>query len=182
MPVIKCPKGHFYDDVKYASCPICDGLTQGSGEDGKTVSLVAREQMAKEALQDLARKGQDEKTIGIFKAKMKSDPVVGWLVCLEGSEKGRDYRLHTGRNFLGRAMSMDVCIVDDPGISRENHCSIAYDPVQNHFFIVPGEGSNTYHNEKMLSQPMRLNDYDHIQIGDSTLIFVAFCGGERKWI
>ncbi|WP_424766536.1 hypothetical protein [Paenibacillus sp. sgz302251] len=28
------------------------------------------------------------------------DPVVGWLVCVEGPHKGNDFRLHSERNLL----------------------------------------------------------------------------------
>lgn len=31
------------------------------------------------------------------------DPVVGWLVCIEGAAKGTDYRIHSQNNYIGAA-------------------------------------------------------------------------------
>lgn len=39
------------------------------------------------------RKAKEEdtgKTVGVFQKNMKIEPVVGWLICVEGPEKGRD--------------------------------------------------------------------------------------------
>ena len=40
----------------------------------------------------------------------KVNPVVGWLVCLEGPDRGHDYPLRAGTNAIGRSPSMEVCI------------------------------------------------------------------------
>jgi hypothetical protein len=149
-------------------------------EDDKTMSFVEEEARVGEKLAAMA--ADDEKTVGIFRTRMNADPVVGWLVCTEGPEKGRDYRIHTGRNFIGRAYKMDLSVSDDPSISRERHCSIIFDPMQPGFTLVPGEGTNTYFNGKLLTAPEPLSDDDHIEIGDSQFVFIAFCKGDRKWL
>lgn len=41
-------------------------------------------------------------TIALVQKEMGIDPVVGWLVCISGAEKGRDYRIHSDNNFIGR--------------------------------------------------------------------------------
>ena len=46
-------------------------------------------------------------------------PVVTWLVCIDGPSKGRDYRIHSQNNFIGRSRSMDICIEGDNTISSE---------------------------------------------------------------
>jgi hypothetical protein len=71
------------------------------------------------------RGGTPGVTIGIFQKHTGMDPVVGWLVCIKGTNKGRDYRLHSDLNKLGRAPNMDVCIEGDEAIARENHCQPA---------------------------------------------------------
>lgn len=48
------------------------------------------------------------RTIGYYSPVRGNDYVTGWLVCVKGPEKGRDYRLHHGFNRLGRSMDMDV--------------------------------------------------------------------------
>ena len=36
------------------------------------------------------RADEDQKTVGDMQQKMGLDPVVGWLVCIDGPEKGKD--------------------------------------------------------------------------------------------
>ena len=55
------------------------------------------------------------------------DPVVGWLVCIEGATKGTDYRIHSQNNYIGRSARMDISIPEDSHISAENSAIIAYD-------------------------------------------------------
>ena len=35
------------------------------------------------------------------------DPVVEWLVCIDGPEKGRDYRIRSGNNYIGRSQDIE---------------------------------------------------------------------------
>jgi hypothetical protein len=56
------------------------------------------------------------------------DPVVGWLVCTAGPERGQDYRLRSERNRIGRDPALEVCIATDPTISRSAQAQVTYDP------------------------------------------------------
>jgi len=172
--------GHFYDNSKFSSCPHCiEGM-----EDRKTVSGAISQLMQSKSPQAKlvdfgAVKQGDEKTVGIYKKK-GWDPVTGWLVCVKGPEKGRDYRLHAGRNFLGRAPQMDISIADDQQISREHHCSVVFEPKGRMFLLVPGS-SITYLNGKQVSEAEALKSGDSIDAGASEFIFIPFCGEEREW-
>ena len=53
------------------------------------------------------------------------DPVVGWLVCVEGPLRGTDWRLHAGYNYIGRETG-DIHIQGDSQISREKHATVSY--------------------------------------------------------
>lgn len=37
MAVVRCPRGHFYDDEKFSRCPHC-GVLAGQSEDGGTAA------------------------------------------------------------------------------------------------------------------------------------------------
>ena len=63
------------------------------------------------------------------------DPVVGWLVCIEGATKGNDYRIHSQNNYIGRSARMDISIPGDPHISAENSAIIAYDNEDRTFYF-----------------------------------------------
>jgi hypothetical protein len=122
------------------------------------------------------------KTIGYYHQKIGIDPVVGWLVCTEGGDRGRDYRLHSEKNFIGRSENMDVCIRGDETISRENHAIISFNPKNNTFKLQPGDGRGlVYLNEEDIDVPTQIKAYDVIEVGQTKLIFVPFCGENFKW-
>ena len=185
MAITQCSNGHYFDNLKYQACPHCASDTPPSrSDDSVTVAMYnaqIRDEVSDPSHMRINAAG-DDVTVGIFTSKMDADPVVGWLVGLSGGERGRDHRLHTGRNFIGRSMKMDVSLVDDDQISRENHCSIMYDPGNVKFYIAPGEGTNTYLNGELLKVPQVLNDGDTVKVGEADLVFAAFCKGERKWL
>jgi hypothetical protein len=177
MAIIQCEQGHYYDDEKYGACPHC--AAHEGGPDGLTVAFAESEQIQDRLASMIS---DDGVTRGVFQSRMKADPVVGWLVCTEGAEKGRDYRIHAGRNFIGRSYKMDVSIPDDETVTRDNHCSLAFDPLHSAFLLAPGEGTGVLVNGKLLQEPVEIKNEDAIRIGSSEFVFMAFCGSARKWI
>lgn len=109
-------------------------------------------------------------------------PVVGWLVCIDGPEKGKDYRLHSGYNNIGRSPEMDVCILGDNKISRDKHCMVAFDPEGGEFYFGPVSGINLVKlNKKLVMMPTEIHAYDELLIGSSRFKFVPFCGESFSW-
>ena len=100
----------------------------------------------------------------------EADLTAGWLVCVEGASRGRDYRIVSGKNMVGREYSMPICIQGDETISRENHCSVIYDDKHNHFYLMP-EKNTVSMNNKLLSGPVELNTGDEFIIGNSKFVF-----------
>ena len=110
------------------------------------------------------------------------DPIVGWLVCVKGPNRGRDYRLHSGTNYIGSSKEMDVCIDNDKTISRHRAASISYDERGQVFFIQKGEGRNLiYLNGSAVRSDADLAIYDHILIGSTELVFVPLCCEKFSW-
>ena len=189
MAIQECVNGHLYDTDQYASCPYCQGdsnrINFGSSEIGKTVGATPGAEVgatvapAGYTQQDRSDTG---KTVGVFQKKMSFEPVVGWLVCIEGPEKGKDYRIYGRNNTVGRSEKMDICIKGDSTISRENHARLAYDEKHNAFHLIPAESTNTiYLNEEPVYVPTKLTDYDVIEFGDCKLVFVPFCDERFTW-
>lgn len=109
-------------------------------------------------------------------------PVVGWLVCIEGPAKGRDYRIHSQYNYIGRAQHMDICISGDSCISAEKAAVLAYDDQEKFFSFGPGMGHNVVRvNGKMLMNAVVLNEFDELTIGKTKLLFVPLCGERFNW-
>lgn len=196
MALQECANGHLYDTDQYASCPYCQGganVINFGGADssvGKTVAAVspvipASEVGATVAPQAFQKKKDDSeigKTVGVFQKKMNFEPVVGWLVCTSGPEKGKDFRIYGKNNTIGRSEKMDICIKGDPTISRENHARLAYDEKHNAFHLIPAESTNTiYLNDEPVYVPAKLTARDIIEFGDCKLVFVPFCDDSFTW-
>ena len=204
MAMQRCEKGHAYDDDKYTDCPYCGisdfdpGTTQAKGgggggktrqkdpgrsPDGGSPSGEEGRTKAREGSADRGGQGDEEqKTVGKMFKEKGVDPVVGWLVCTNGPDEGRDYQLRSGRNTIGRSRQMDVCVAGDDTISRENHAALAYDQKAIEFTLIPGEGRElVYLNGEALYQPSTIERHDEIEMGETTLHFVPFCDEEFQW-
>lgn len=142
--------------------------------------------------------GDDEKTV-LFNAsknrqepapRMKaaavdrsSDPVVGWVVVMEGPGKGNSIEIGAGANAIGRGSNQQIQLdFGDDKISRERHAIIVYEPEARQFFVQNGEVRNlTYVGGKVVLGAVELNGGETIKIGDTHLQFVAFCGPGFSW-
>ncbi len=126
----------------------------------------------------------DEKqhTVGMMQKKMGLEPVVGWLVCIDGVDKGRDYRLMARINSIGRSEEMDVCIKGDQSISNENHARLGYESKHNTFHLIPAESKNPiYLNDQVVYVPTQLSPYDVLEFGETRLVFIPLCSALFNW-
>lgn len=167
MAIVQCRYGHYYDDEKYLFCPRCG--VNGSSEEVKTIAMVSDRPVAQE---------DEAKTRGIYAG---SDRVTGWLVCVKGPERGKDYHLFQGYNRIGRAFEMDVCVCGDEKIELKEHASVVYDAKGNQFLLVPGMEGFCYLNGEYQEKPARLRTGDIIGMGQSEFEFVAFCREGHVW-
>lgn len=198
MTRVDCGRGHIYDADMYSSCPYCNNfqtvdfggvpVSEGGatmpgggipiGQGGMTMPGGG---MQRSIMDDQGktlpprgygmRVDAENKTTGMMKNYQGVEPVVGWLECIEGSSKGKDYRLYGRINTVGRSEKMDVYIHGDSGITREVHVKIGYDPKNNRFHIVPGNGSNNiYVNDEPVYMQMVLNGHDVIELGHQTVV------------
>ena len=193
MAHVSCGKGHFYDSDVNSSCPFC-GVDGVQLDIGATQAAPGASAAQRPGTRDVgvtrAARGAGEapaddggRTRAVWTKKFGGiDPVVGWLVCIEGQDKGRDFRIHTERNFIGRDPAMDVAVAGDNSISRHNHAVISYNPKRHTFTVAPGDGRGlTYLNDDELLGPQPLKPYDIIELGASKLLFVPFCGEQFTW-
>lgn len=200
MALTECANGHLYDTDQYASCPYCQGginrVEFGGGDSGigKTVGLgtpngapITSEVGATVAPSNYRSQGGSSendtgKTVAILQKSLKVEPVVGWLTCIEGEDKGKDYRIEAKNNTIGRDERMDICIKGDSTISRENHARLAYDVKHNAFHLIPAESTNSiYVNDEPTYVPTKLSPYDLIELGESKFLFVPLCNDKFNW-
>lgn len=200
MEMRKCERGHYYDASLHEECPYC--MSEGNSRVGKTMALDASAaessgngntiplssvsadaNVTKPLFAAVQSAGDDEgRTVALIQTDLGIDPVVGWLVCLSGREKGRDYRIHSDNNYVGRSEKMDVCIRGDETISRENQAVITYDTNDSSYFFSPGDGRSIVRvNDKAVFQTVELKAYDRLVIGKTELLFIPLCGEKFVW-
>jgi hypothetical protein len=179
----RCPEGHFFDPGKHNSCPWC-ALPQDSGAGEQKTRPVSPPAMPPPGGPPPAgpKPGATVRVGAGASVGVRNDPVVGWLVCLSGPDRGKDYRLHAEKNFVGRAPQMDVVIESDPTVSREKHGVVVFDPKKKTFWVLPGDASGlVYLNGEMVNSPAQMKGDDVLEVGQTKLVLVPFCGDRYTW-
>jgi hypothetical protein len=189
--ILKCQScGQYYDASVSEICPSCNPQAQGmnrtipvdmSSADSRWKSGEGADIGRTVAVAPMASAGR---TVAMIHETMGINPVVAWLVCIEGKEKGRDYRILDGNNKIGRSNKMDICILGDDTISREDEAIVTYASAVKKYYIIAGTGGNVVYvngDPLLVSQSRELNAYDKIQLGKTTLIFIPLCGEKFQW-
>lgn len=205
--IMKCANGHYYDADKTAECPYCktkeeDKLKMEFWTEHKPTFQYQSSSMNEDVTQPMVAPGNkggsvflqngkahmqgisasdDQVTMALFSPHAGTGYVTGWLVCVEGPSKGRDYRILHGMNWAGRSPNMDIWISGDNEISRERHCAVTYDQKSNAFYITQGTGTLTYVNDELLEGTKTLTMGDQIKIGMSVLEFIPYCREGHVW-
>jgi hypothetical protein len=195
--MIQCEEGHWYDKSQNTRCPHCgvgppDMTVKYKGSAGRSSDVHEEDETRIYQADAPARSDRSKShdkdtpdpdaTIAIWRKKSGIDPVVGWLACFEGPDQGRDYRIRSGRNVIGRDTSQHICIAGDETISRMNHATIFFDPKDASFYITADEGrSGVYVNGRVVLQPTLLKAYDVTEVGSTKLVFVPLCGERFRW-
>jgi hypothetical protein len=112
-----------------------------------------------------------------------ADPVVGWLVVVEGPGRGASLNIGYGNNRVGRAPTENISLdFGDEEISRENHATLTFDGRHRRFYMLPGQGRNlVYVNDQPVMTPIELTGGEEILLGQTKLRFVPFCGKTFDW-
>ncbi len=125
---------------------------------------------------------QDSKTVCFFNAETETEPVVGWLVCVKGNYVGESFNLKSGRNNIGRLVSMDIALAKEPSVSRDRHAVIIFEPNRSQFIIQAGESNGlTYLNGELVVTYNELKRLDHIMLGKCELVFAPLCDESFSW-
>lgn len=205
--MIRCPEGHFYDPAKHPGCPWCALPADTGGYEQKTrpvppmpppipggqlppppplppvPGFAPPPPMGGPPLPMPAGPHPGATVrVGAGAKTLKTEPVVGWLVCLEGPDRGKDFRLHNEKNYIGRAPSNDVVVESDNTVSRERHALVIFDPKKHTFWSLPGDAAGlVYLNGEIVNSPTEMKNDDVLEIGKTKLVLIAFCGGKYKW-
>lgn len=192
----RCKNGHFYDGGKYDECPHCNNTTEPcvtQYADKKMLAELENESLNEAAAPESVSAAYTEQsstpaasndnlTMHYYQRAIGTEPVVGWLVCIEGVHFGEDFKIKSGRNFIGRSGTMNISLSGDKAVSRERHAILTYDPKGNVFMIQPGDSSELcYLNGQPVLIPSQLKANDRISLGESELMFIPFCSESFTW-
>lgn len=202
MNLKRCNNGHFYDGEKNNTCPYCnqtvsaaqttvavdtldlaEDLPSLNVEDLDAATLSLQDAVAAATSAPVSNQDVDtNKTIGYFSKAIGTDPVVGWLVCIEGEYFGESFKLKSGRNFIGRSSSMDIVLGGDTTVSRDRHAIVVYEPKGRIFFAQPGDSKELFYlNEEVVLNNVVLKANDIISVGNTKLMLIPCCGPNFSW-
>lgn len=161
MSLVKCPSGHVYNPIRYGKiCPYCKLKLQEEETAEKPEGFEPPVELLEEEI----------------------TPVCGWLVCVAGARVGMDYKIHDGKNFIGRGDEMDIQILGDNAINRRNHAIIVYDSKNRNFMLLPGDSEGlVYLGGDAVYLPSPVKPYDTIELGKSKFLFIPLCGTNFEW-
>lgn len=206
MPTMKlCPNNHYYDSDRYSECPYCKERSgenpppsKGNLRSGRVEETVpVDENDYTNSFQSSNNNYARGKTRGMYdfsSAKTKGmyggnetqsgisayQRVVGWLVCTNGNDCGRDFRIHVDNNFVGRNDSCDI-VIRDPYVSAQ-HFTVTYDPL-NDIYIASMSGGRAivYINGQPLTSNHILQKGDKLKVGQTELVFIPLESSYVKW-
>lgn len=209
MGIIQCKNGHFYNNDVFDHCPNCESNSSNfENNEASTVpasypssfiDFSSADTVPSSANSDSAdfensnlhnekNSNMGDMTVAIYNVEeYKTSPVAGWLVCIAGQDKGKDYRILAGRNLIGRSESHSKKYqvnLSDLKISRSDAvASIAYDEKHNNFIFGATTSGNLlpYVDGQPCMNQASIGPFSKIEIGETTLIFVPFCGEHFRW-
>ena len=169
--IIRRPPPVPRDDDETVTTGRKEAAEDGPSDDSEMTRLVGPARRSREPAE------------GAEPAAGESDPVVGWLIVLAGPGRGNAIKLGYGQNSIGRDKGERVRIdFGDASISRSKHCFVIYEPRKREFILRPGDSANlTYLDGALVSEPRPLPPGGLVEIGHTTLRFVALCGPDFDW-
>lgn len=162
-----CDNGHQMED-SWTDCPYCvkTGFRGLTVEVGKTRPDMDSTRVGERSA---GNSGSFDPGKTVPLSTIRRSPVVGWLVALDGPQKGEDFRLREGKNALGSEPASEV-VLRDPAVSGR-HASINYK--EGTFVITDLDSTNgTFLNGN--AEPVarvELKDNDVIRVGETALKF-----------
>lgn len=128
-----------------------------------------------------------ERTVAVMKAGVTTPDatpmkryVVGWLVGLNGPNRGESFPVRMGRNVLGRDKRSDIVVTDDQASSH--HADLVFRPEERRFILMDHNSTNgTYVNETEIEPRKDLAGHDVIRIGSQKFLFLPLIRDDFYW-
>lgn len=163
-----CANGHQMED-SWDMCPYCHktGFQGSSSSLGKTRAEGTASLASTAAGATAAPAVAPRKTVII--ADLHRAPLAGWVVVLDGSDKGKDFRIREGQNSIGSDPSCDI-VVSHITISGK-HASLRVQDGK--FFLTDLDSTNGTYLNSVVERIAReeIKDNDQFRLGEVTFKF-----------
>jgi Inner membrane component of T3SS, cytoplasmic domain len=162
-----CPSGHQIED-SWEVCPYCQNVGYAVKPAPLPKTRLESDTPSPASAGAAAQPAAGPRKTVLISDKRKA-PVVGWLVAMNGEQKGDDFRIREGVNTVGNAPGAEILLRDDTVSSK--HASIRYQDGK--FILTDLDSTNgTFLNESQSTVTRsELKDNDTIRIGEITLKF-----------
>lgn len=192
----RCENGHFIDE-SWDLCPYCPAE---SGEQDipivRPARAVAPAEPSRPAPAAPARRDVPpapverppmERTVAVPKLSVGGPDtvpakryVVGWLIGLNGSNRGEAFPVRIGRNVLGRDRRSDIVVSDEQ--ASAHHADLVFRPEERRFILMDHNSTNgTYVNEAEIEPRRDLAGKDVVRIGSQKFLFMPLVHDGFYW-
>ncbi len=188
-----CSKGHIYDSGIYGdNCPFCPSSGTQVNDTNKTDGVESTAVSSDERTKVNGGTNNVNPTVPMTPSAPNGTPggqtifgpanpentnlpqgrrIVAVLTTYDISPLGTVFNIYEGKNYVGRDLKMDVSISNDFRISGTQ--SLILCQAAGEFMIYDERSSNgTFVNGERVRE-IRINSFDVIKIGDTSLIFIA---------
>lgn len=180
--LITCPNGHRYDPELTPECPEC-AMMEGFQLDLEELILDDREFANGDiGLENIDVSGNCDAEGDTIQLAI-TECTAGWLVCLEGRERGKSFPLYCMSNYIGHSRKNAVCLENDLSVAALEDCVIVYDDEDAKFYFSVTENALRLRrlNGRPVLSTVELKQGDVLTIGNSNFLFVPLCGEAFRW-
>ena len=157
-----CVNGHPMEP-SWNICPYCPG----SAAPPPTDERQALKKTVREVAPGVAERPDEPAPRKTVRLSERRSPVVGWLVDLDGQQKGEDFRIEEGKVLIGPAPDCQVRI--ENSFASEHHASLRYD--SGAYILTDLDSTNGTLVNGVPAAKVQLKDGDRIKIGETTYMF-----------
>jgi pSer/pThr/pTyr-binding forkhead associated (FHA) protein len=178
MPDKQCENGHFIDEA-WDLCPYCPkGRKETRKVSSAGVPLPSGRPVPSRPQSRVAP--PLVRTAALPKTPSQRRYVVGWLVGLNGSQRGESFAVRIGRNVLGRDRRSDIHVDDD--LASAHHADLVFRPEERRYILMDANSTNgTFVNESEIQPRRDLGPNDVVRIGTQQFLFVPLCREGFYW-
>ena len=155
-----------------------DDVTIALSEDNDDKTIALDPENDKDVMEVIEKKQEDNNS-GLELQRTEHGYIAGWIVCLNGKNRGIDYRIYKGFNRMVYQRN-EIYMTMEPKSDDYVAGAVVYDDASNRFFIMAQESTIKW-NGKVVSGAEELCTGDQIEVESQNFEFVAFCREGKSW-